>query len=87
MEDTDLMPWGKYQAKKMINVPASYLLWLWDNGKTGNGDVFLYIKDNLNVLKVQAKKEPKSFIDPLDNKYFSKAALRRKNQGHNLFNK
>ena len=28
------MPFGKYagEGRKMENVPASYLLWLWDNG-------------------------------------------------------
>jgi uncharacterized protein (DUF3820 family) len=49
------MPWGEHKNKKMCNVPASYLLWLYDNNKCGQGDVKEYIKDNLEVLKKEAK--------------------------------
>ncbi len=26
------MPFGKHQGKRLEDVPASYLLWLWDDG-------------------------------------------------------
>jgi hypothetical protein len=33
LEDTDLMPFGKHIGVPMQDVPASYLHWLWVNGK------------------------------------------------------
>lgn len=47
------MPFGKYQGKAMINVPAKYLLWLFNNGCDHIG-VKQYINDNLEVLKKEA---------------------------------
>lgn len=32
LTDEDLMPWGKHKGEKMKDVPASYLLWMWDHG-------------------------------------------------------
>jgi len=55
LTDSSLMPWGKFKGDKMINVPASYLLWLYDSGKCSN-DVKEYIKDNLDVLKKEISK-------------------------------
>jgi uncharacterized protein (DUF3820 family) len=49
MEDQDLMPFGKYKGEKMEKVPASYLLWLRDEG-CSNRDVRDYIEGNLTVL-------------------------------------
>ena len=55
MKDTDLMPFGKFKGMKMGNVPASYLLWLYEknmNVKTFGkmDDVTVYINDNLDLL-------------------------------------
>lgn len=50
MKDTDLMPFGKYKGEKMANVPASYLIWLYDSKKCF-GDVLKYIIDNMDILK------------------------------------
>lgn len=50
MKDTDLMPYGKYKGEKMANVPASYLIWLYENNKCF-GEVLKYISDNMDVLK------------------------------------
>ena len=50
LEDSSIMPWGKYKGKEMGNIPADYLLWLYDNEKC-SGDVKDYIEDNLSVLK------------------------------------
>ncbi len=47
------MPFGKYKGDKLINVPSDYLLWLYDNDKCGFGELFKYIRDNLDVLKQQ----------------------------------
>lgn len=51
--DNSEMPFGKYKGKKMINVPAPYLLWLYNNSCTHQG-VKKYIIDNLLVLKKEA---------------------------------
>jgi len=50
LSDSSLMPWGKHKGIKMANVPASYLLWLYENDKCDNL-VKNYIRDNLDVLK------------------------------------
>jgi uncharacterized protein (DUF3820 family) len=52
MKDTDLMPWGKYKGTRMIDIPATYLLWLLENDKC-SGLVKKYIQDNKDVLKTQ----------------------------------
>ena len=53
MTDTDLMPFGKYKGKKMIDVPATYLIWFWEYGN-GWPDVRAYIKDNLCIIRQQS---------------------------------
>jgi len=58
--DESLMPWGKYKGDKMINVPASYLLWLYDMEKV-YGEVKEYIKDNLEVLQFQVKQNQNDY--------------------------
>jgi uncharacterized protein (DUF3820 family) len=50
------MPFGKYKGDKMENVPASYLIWLYDKNKCNNY-VRKYIKDNLDVLKEKIKRK------------------------------
>lgn len=55
MKDTDLMEFGKHEGKALANVPADYLLWLYDNNRA-HGDLKKYIEYNMDVLKKQAKK-------------------------------
>lgn len=55
--DTTLMPFGKYAGKAMANVPAVYLLWLFDKGCNHEG-VKRYILDNLDALKAEAARVP-----------------------------
>ena len=43
------MPFGKYKGEKMQDVPALYLLWLYENDKC-SGYVKQYIQDNQDVL-------------------------------------
>lgn len=51
--DLDPMPFGKFKGKPMQDVPASYLHWLWTNGKEHERDcaVHQYIKDNRTLLE------------------------------------
>ena len=48
------MPFWKYKGGKMANVPASYLMWLYNENKC-NKEVRDYIEDNLEVLKEEIK--------------------------------
>jgi uncharacterized protein (DUF3820 family) len=61
MTDTDLMPFGKHKGKRMIDVPASYLLWLLDALKndTRNVEVKQYLQENKEALKLEVKKNSK----------------------------
>jgi len=56
LQDLDPMPFGKYARTKtpMQDVPASYLFWLWSNGKdqeVKTCPVADYIKRNMDSLK------------------------------------
>ena len=57
LSDESLMPWGKHKDKRMIDVPAHYLLWLYDEKKCA-GEVLAYIEDNLDVLREEVKRSP-----------------------------
>lgn len=53
LTDTDPMPFGKFRNEPMQDVPASYLHWLWTNGKKDDHQCVVadYIRRNLNALK------------------------------------
>ena len=48
--DSSIMPFGAHKGKRLIDVPAQYLLWLYENNKCV-GHLKNYIQDNLDVLK------------------------------------
>lgn len=48
------MPWGKYQGIEMANVPANYLIYIYENGKCDE-QVKAYIDENMEVLKLEVK--------------------------------
>ena len=50
--DETPMPFGKYKDDRMDEVPAEYLLWLYDNDKARN--LVEYIEDNMDVLQQEA---------------------------------
>jgi len=54
MNDNSIMPFGKFKGFKLANVPADYLLWLYNANKC-YGDLKAYIKDNLDVLQSEIK--------------------------------
>lgn len=58
LTDESLMPWGMHQGKPMTDVPADYLVWLYENNKV-RGDVKRYIQANLETLKMQIANEKK----------------------------
>ena len=50
--DESLMPFGKHKGVPMVEVPAGYLIYLYDNNYC-KGEVQAYILENLNVLRVE----------------------------------
>ena len=55
MTDESIMPFGKFKGESMANVPADYLLWLYENNKCF-GEIKAYIVDNLQVIKDEIKR-------------------------------
>ena len=56
--DTDPMPFGMYKGKPMQDVPVGYLHWFYHQSTIrglNQEDVFIYIKENLNALKMENK--------------------------------
>lgn len=53
------MPFGKYKDKRMAEVPATYLLWLFDGGGLSTGNVKDYILDNMEGLRKEAAAQAK----------------------------
>jgi len=53
LTDESPMPFGKHKDKQMIDVPATYLLYLYEEKKY-NKEVKEYIEDNMQILKKQA---------------------------------
>lgn len=59
LKDDSLMPFGQYEGMQMADVPASYLIWLYDNNKC-NQEVKLYIENCKDALYKEIKKNNKS---------------------------
>ena len=53
LSDLDPMPFGKHKGVPMQDVPASYLHWLWSDGKKHDVQcpVADYIRRNLHALE------------------------------------
>lgn len=52
--DTTEMPFGIHKGKKLANVPADYMLWIFRNGKC-NEPLRLYIEDCKAFLEFEEK--------------------------------
>lgn len=66
LADNSPMPFGKHKGTDMEDVPAAYLIYLWDENKTKyeskqlNTDmmnVMDYINENMDVLAVEIKRK------------------------------
>ena len=55
MNDSSLVPFGEHKGSKLIDVHFNYLIWIYENNRCGNSELKDYIKDNLEVLKLQSK--------------------------------
>ncbi len=58
LKDSSLMPTGKYAGIKMANVPASHLIWIYENNRA-TISVRTYVKENLELLTIEASYEDK----------------------------
>lgn len=61
MSDTDLMPFGMHKGEMMEDVPASWLMWLRDNGsetvRNMYAEVFNYIEENMDVIQKELREQ------------------------------
>lgn len=63
INDDYIFPFGQHKGKKIVNVPASYLLWLFDQPDfrkstvNHNKEIYWYIKENQTLLEKEAKDE------------------------------
>lgn len=60
LEDNDLMPFGKHKGKKMKDVPADYLIWIYENLDwlaARYPRVDGYIHYNWNILELEVKEK------------------------------
>lgn len=55
MNDKSLMPFGKHKGTAMANVPANYLLYIYEN-MTLHDNLKNYIQKNLEGLRAEVKR-------------------------------
>lgn len=62
-DDDSIMHFGKHKGRPLHKVPASYLLWLWDNhegywqkdsGSVEDMMLKRYLEDNLSAIEMDA---------------------------------
>lgn len=63
LNDDSIMPFGMHKGKKMEDIPATYFIWLWSEGKAAkNTDVGNYIVRNLDDLRTESSNEQKGIF-------------------------
>lgn len=55
MTDESILTFGMHKGKRLIDVPASYLIWLYEENKCGS-ELRAYIEDNMQALRKEAKR-------------------------------
>jgi len=60
MTDESLMPFGKYKGYAMVNIPADYLLWLYENATQLRSDMKTYLEDNIDVIRAEVNRSKKN---------------------------
>lgn len=81
MDDNSIISFGKHKGEKLIDVPASYLLWLWTNKNKAqeekNPELFTYICDNLEVIRKEIAEKYRNYKDLncILNRYRSKIKI------------
>jgi uncharacterized protein (DUF3820 family) len=60
LTDDSILEFGNlHKGKTLANVPASYLLFVYENNYNTGKALRAYIEDNMDVLKKQRDEEPK----------------------------
>ena len=54
ISENDTMSFGKHFGKKLANVPADYLIYMYDSGKI-YGSVRQYVQENEELLRKETK--------------------------------
>ena len=61
LNDESIMLFGQHKGKMLIDVPAKWLLWFWDEveARGANGqrakDVYNYIRENMDAIIDESK--------------------------------
>lgn len=72
LKDTDPMPFGMHKDIPMQDVPASYLMWLYDNDKLPKGsEVCNYVLDRVGDLRIEASNEKKGIFKSKNTAYYA----------------
>lgn len=58
LTDKSLMPFGKHKGEALANVPASYLIYIYENFSLPE-NLKKYIRDNLEGLRQDVKRQVK----------------------------
>lgn len=53
-DDNSIMPFGKHRGEKLANVPAEYLIYMYDEGRLYGG-LKQYVDDNMQSLRQEIK--------------------------------
>lgn len=56
LTDNSTMMFGEYEGRKLADVPASYLLWIYKNFSHLREDLKAYIENNVHVLEKEINK-------------------------------
>lgn len=56
MDDNSIMPFGDFKGEKLANVPAKYLIWLYNTNQSF-GKLKEYIQENMEVLELEIERE------------------------------
>lgn len=56
--DETVMPFGQHRGKKLANVPAEYLIFMYDEGRlNSNPEIKGYVKENYDILYSETEHE------------------------------
>lgn len=50
--DGVIMPFGKYKGEQLLDIPVSYLEWIYDNLEL-NGDLKKSVSDAIDILRAE----------------------------------
>lgn len=65
-DDTYIMPFGKYQGTSLGAVPASYLVWCYEQEgmEESRPELYAYLKKHIKLIKAEAGEE--DYPDDMD---------------------